>query len=183
MPPSTVVPFRIALAQNNLHKAEEYLLDVSHPESPNFGKHWNAKQVADAFAPSQESRKAVIGWLQSSGISSDRISKSQSVGWLTFNATIAEGEKLLKTSYHLHKHVTGKPHVGCDAYYVPQHIQPHVDFITPTVHFDTRIPKKKEKRTSPTIDAQTAAVVGTAAAGVPVHSKAALKITNPNDGT
>lgn len=60
-------PMRIALAQSNLDKADEYLMDVSHPESPNFGKHWTAKQVAEMFAPSQESYDAVTFWLRSSG--------------------------------------------------------------------------------------------------------------------
>lgn len=35
------------------------------------------------------------------------------------------------------------PHfVACDAYHLPEHISPHVDFVTPTVHFDTKILKR-----------------------------------------
>ena len=173
---------RIALKQSNLEKAEEYLMDVSHPKSPNYGQHWSAKKVAETFAPSQESLDAVTVWLKSSGISPERIGRSQSMGWLTFDATVAEAENLLKTKFFLHKHFTGKPHVACDDYSVPEYVQPHVDFITPTVHFDTKIPQSRhqerqdvplEKRATPT----------TAAAGVPVQSKAAVHvITNPNGG-
>lgn len=36
--PDEVLPIRIGLVQSNLHKAEEYMLDVSDPSSPNFGK-------------------------------------------------------------------------------------------------------------------------------------------------
>jgi tripeptidyl-peptidase-1 len=32
-----ILPVRIGLTQSNLHKAEEYILDVSDPSSPNFG--------------------------------------------------------------------------------------------------------------------------------------------------
>ena len=32
-----ILPVRIGLVQSNLHKAEEYILDVSDPSSPNFG--------------------------------------------------------------------------------------------------------------------------------------------------
>jgi tripeptidyl-peptidase-1 len=32
-----ILPVRIGLVQSNLHKAEEYILDVSDPTSPNFG--------------------------------------------------------------------------------------------------------------------------------------------------
>ena len=50
---------RIALAQSNLDKAEE------------------VKKVAETFAPSRESVDSVKQWLESSGIASGRISKSQ----------------------------------------------------------------------------------------------------------
>lgn len=36
--PDEILPVRIGLIQNNLHNAEEYMLDVSDPKSPNFGK-------------------------------------------------------------------------------------------------------------------------------------------------
>lgn len=68
------------------------------------------------------------------------------MGWVTFEATVDEAENLLKTEYHLHKHETGKPHVATDDYYIPEHIQPHVDFITPTVHFDSKLSMAKQRR-------------------------------------
>lgn len=192
-----VLPMRFALSQNNLDKADEFLMDVSHPDSPNFGKHWTAKQVAETFAPSQESVDAVTAWLENSGIAPERIQKTQSMGWLTLDATVAEAENLLKTRFFLYKHsLTGKPHVGCSEYSLPEYVQPHVDFITPTVHFDTKIPQAKplpkrefdetrlEKRTpvSASASASTSAA-STAAAGPPIQSKAAVDvITTPNNG-
>ena len=174
MPSYGILPMRIALTQGNLDQGYDHLMDVSHPESPNFGKHWSAKKVAETFAPSQESVDAVTEWLKSSGISPDRVSRSQSLGWLQFDATVQEAENLLKTEYHIHHHDTGKPHIGCDSYHIPEHLQPHVDFVTPTVHFDTKIAQAKEKRAPPP--------TATAAAGVPVKTKAALEITNPYNG-
>ena len=35
----STLPMRIALTQSNLDRADEFLMDVSHPESPNYGKH------------------------------------------------------------------------------------------------------------------------------------------------
>jgi len=46
-----VLPMRIALTQRNLDKAYDHLMDVSHPESAKFGKHWTVKDVAETFAP------------------------------------------------------------------------------------------------------------------------------------
>ena len=193
MPGHQVLPMRIALSQSNLEKADDFLMDVSHPDSPNFGKHWTAKQVAETFAPSQESVDAVTAWLENSGVAPERIGKSQSMGWLTFDATVVEAENLLKTKFYMHKHSqTGKPHVGCSEYSVPDYVQPHVDFITPTVHFDTKIPqanilpkrqfdetKLQERAPQPIPQAASS----TAAAGVPVRSKAAVNVIHsPTNG-
>lgn len=46
-----VLPMKIALKQRNLDNAWSYLEEVSHPTSPNYGKHWTAKDVIDKFSP------------------------------------------------------------------------------------------------------------------------------------
>lgn len=174
---SEVLPMRIALTQSNLDQADEFLLDVSHPESPNFGKHWTHEDIANKFAPSSVTVDTVKSWLVSSGIAPERISKTQSLGWLKFDATVAEAENLLETEYHLYKHDIGKPHVACSGYHLPEHVAPHVDFITPGVNFDTKVPhgvvKPMEKRAPST----------TAAAGPPVKTHAALGIGAPSSGS
>lgn len=98
------------------------------------------------------------------------------MGWLKFDATVLEAESLLKTRYHLHRHETGKPHVACESYHVPEHLKPHIDFITPTVHFDTKVPQAVIKRQDPSSST-------TAAAGVPVATDAALEVGKPYDGS
>lgn len=47
----TRLPMKIGLAQSNLDKGYEYLLDISDPVSPNYGKHWTQDEVVKAFAP------------------------------------------------------------------------------------------------------------------------------------
>ena len=87
----------------------------SHPASPNYGKHWTSKQVADTFAPSEETVKSVREWLISSGISSDRIAHSDNKGWFAFNASIHEAENLLKTQYHQYEDSeTGHSVAACE---------------------------------------------------------------------
>ena len=169
---SSTLPMKVALSQSNLDKGEDFLMQVSHPDSPSFGKHWTAQKIAETFAPSRESVDSVLTWLESAGIAPERISRSQSMGWLNFDATVAEAQTLLKTKYSLFRHASGKPHVGCTEYHIPEHIATHIDFITPTVHFDTKIPQsqdgwaRKHKR----------AATMTAAAGTPVKTHAALGI-------
>ncbi|MCJ1352337.1 MAG: hypothetical protein MMC33_002321 [Icmadophila ericetorum] len=137
--PSMVLPMKIALAQANMDRLEEMLMEVSHPESEKFGQHWSHKQIAETFAPTAETVQAVREWLESNGVAAERVTQTQSLGWLNFDATVEEAESLLKTEYKMYKHETGKPHVACTEYHVPEHIRAHVDFITPTVHFDARI--------------------------------------------
>lgn len=99
-----VLPMRIGLTQQNLHRLEEMLLSVSHPESAKYGQHFTPKEVADAFAPHDDSIAAVKAWLTDAGIHEDRLKLSPGKGWIEFDATAAEAEELLQTEYHVFSH-------------------------------------------------------------------------------
>ncbi|KAF7888155.1 uncharacterized protein EAF02_002696 [Botrytis sinoallii] len=145
--PDSSLPMRFAITQNNLHNAEAYLMDVSDPSSPNFGNHWSAKKVAETFAPSAESLRAVTQWLAEYGIKSDRVKQSQSLNWIHANVTVAEAESLLNTKYYSYTHAkSGQTAAACDDYSVPENVRKHIDFITPTLHFDAKVVPQKEKR-------------------------------------
>lgn len=45
----TIVPFSIALKQENLQHGYDFLRDVSDPSSPNYGQHWTAEKVGFGF--------------------------------------------------------------------------------------------------------------------------------------
>lgn len=74
--PEAILPVRIALAQNNLDKGHDYLMNVSHPHSPNYGRHWTAEEVIEAFRPNDADVKAVRDWLVGSGIPVETITHS-----------------------------------------------------------------------------------------------------------
>lgn len=137
--PTSVFTVRIGLSQQNLHRADEFINQVSHPLSAEYGKHWSAAKIAEIFAPSPETIFAVKSWLHTSGIDPNRIRMSQSRNWLEFNATAAEAEGLLKAQYHLYSHSAGHKHVACEEYSIPSHLSEHIDIVTPTVHFDKKI--------------------------------------------
>ncbi|KAG5716819.1 Aorsin, partial [Termitomyces sp. T112] len=134
-----VLPMRFGLRQENLHRIEEMLLAVSHPQSPTYGQHWTPSTVVETFAPSDDTIAAVANWLTDAGITRERLRLSVSKGWIDLNATVGEMEDLLKTEYHVYSHEeTGDEQIGCVSYSVPAHVQPHVDLIKPTVHFRHR---------------------------------------------
>lgn len=123
---NSVLPMRIGLAQSNLENIEDYLMEVSAPDSTKWGQHWTNDEIRDAFAPSVETVKAVRAWLASVGIRASRIDHSGSLGWMRFNATVAEAENLLKTEYHMYEHESGTRQVACKKYHVPEAIQKHI---------------------------------------------------------
>jgi tripeptidyl-peptidase-1 len=104
--------------------------------------------VAEVFAPSQESYSSVLDWLAEHGISAERVKQSQSLSWLHFDATVSEAEGLLSTQYFEYTHEsTGQAHVACEEYSLPEDIKKHIDFVTPTVHFDAKVENPKKRRT------------------------------------
>jgi Pro-kumamolisin, activation domain len=40
-----VIPMSFGLTQRNLENGYDFLMDVSHPESENYGKHWTMEKV------------------------------------------------------------------------------------------------------------------------------------------
>ncbi|KAG6827607.1 hypothetical protein H0H92_011146 [Tricholoma furcatifolium] len=129
-----VLPMRFGLSQQNMHRIEDMLMAVSHPDSPTYGKHMTPAEVLETFAPSDDTIATVTNWLAEAGISRDRLRLSISKGWIELNATVAEVESLLKTEYYVYSHAgTGDEQVGCASYSVPAYIQPHIDLIKPTV--------------------------------------------------
>ena len=138
--PDVLLPLQIAPVQPNLDKLDAYLMDVAHPASPNYGKHWTHAEVADTFRPSAEAVDAVRGWLVDDGfIDPSRVALSKSGAWLMLNATIEEAEHLLDTEYYVYEHADGTTHVACkDGYRLPEHVSKHVDLVTPTLHFTVK---------------------------------------------
>lgn len=112
-----VLPVRIGLSQTQMDEAYDLLMDVSHPESKNYGKHWTPEQVNTAFAPSNEAIQEVRDWLISAGIADSRITLSDNLGWLAFEASVEDMEQLVKAQYYEHNYHSD-PHkytVGCDS--------------------------------------------------------------------
>jgi tripeptidyl-peptidase-1 len=105
----------------------------AHPESSNYGNHYSAEEVRDLFAPAKDTVDATRNWLEAAGIHVDRISVSANKQWLQFDATTSEAEELLKTKYHIYEHVGGKSTIGCDEYSIPEHVRPHIDYVTPGI--------------------------------------------------
>jgi tripeptidyl-peptidase-1 len=155
-----ILPIQIGLKQSNIDKLHDMLMSVSLPDSPEYGQHWTPEKVRATFAPSKESRETVISWLIESGIDSYRLDHSKaSGGWIKFNASVAEAEALFKTQYYGWSHPLGKrgsitPAVR-SSYSLPAHVRSHVDFITPTLHFNVKLDLRRGLRQNEAISLKT----------------------------
>ncbi len=107
-----VLPMRFGLTQSNVHRVEELLMEVSHPESERFGQHYTPEEIVDLFAPRPESISAVTNWLVDAGFARERLRLSANRGWIALEATTAEVEDLLKTEYHVWNHPSGDQQFG-----------------------------------------------------------------------
>lgn len=173
-----VLPIRIALTQSNLDRTDDYLSQVSDPESHTYGQHWSAKEIAETFAPSQGTVDVVTAWLVAAGIQQERIHRSQSLGWLFFDATVDEAQRLLKTEYYRYQHSSGHPLVGCTEYHVPEQVSSDIDFITPTVVFDVKRTQSRDKYARRIKRTKLKSAIGT-----PINPKVALKIGAPDSAS
>ncbi|KAI3322798.1 subtilisin-like protein [Xylariaceae sp. AK1471] len=135
----TPLDLRFALKQSNLERAEEYMRDVSHPESKNFGRFWTPQEVIKTFAPSEEAVEDTVQWLLQMGVDSKRIAPSAGRNWIKVNSTVAEAEKLLDTTYSVYRDDERTSLVACEEYAVPASIRQHIDFVSPTIQFDPRM--------------------------------------------
>ncbi|KAF9037415.1 subtilisin-like protein [Hymenopellis radicata] len=154
--PETKLSLRIYLAQTNLHLLPTWLMNVSHPDSPYYGKHWEPQQVADAFH-NGEGLDEVRKWLVASGFDASRVVVGRNAGWVGVkDTTVSEVEGLLKCEYWVYNgpegQHTGKPEsrpsitetlknqAAMTQYSVPADLADHIDFV-----LNTPPPQRKGK--------------------------------------
>ncbi|KAF9474366.1 subtilisin-like protein [Pholiota conissans] len=140
--PYALFPLRFGLRQSNLEHLDKFLMDVAHPDSPNYGKHWMPDEVAKMFAPSRDSLDMVLGWLKTEGFGSERTWIASTGSWIHVNTSVEDAERLLHTQYNVYAHVSGGEHIATESYQLPQNVSLHVDFVTPSIHFDSVLPKR-----------------------------------------
>ncbi|KAK0625070.1 Pro-kumamolisin, activation domain-containing protein [Bombardia bombarda] len=151
--PRARLPMRVGLRQSNLDLGHDLLMNISDPDSSSYGKHLTADEVTNLFAPPEEAVDAVQEWLVSSGIDKNRLSRSINKQWIQFDAAVEEAERLLFTDYYMFEHQgSGVKKVACSEYYLPHHVVPHIDYITPgiklisTDFYGKKLIKRKNRR-------------------------------------
>lgn len=63
-----MIKAQIGLKQGNIKGLQEKLMDISHPDSPNYGKWLSPEEIEKFTAPPAGHVEAVKGWLAAHGI-------------------------------------------------------------------------------------------------------------------
>jgi tripeptidyl-peptidase-1 len=83
----------------NIELLEDKLLEVSHPDSPNYGKHWTRQQISDYFSPLDGAHDALKSVLVGKGVASEDINVSTFGELVYVTAPIQIWEDVLGTKF------------------------------------------------------------------------------------
>ncbi|XXH02693.1 hypothetical protein Hte_009076 [Hypoxylon texense] len=144
---------QIALAQSHADRAAESLLRISDPNSEEYGQHWTAQDVAEAFAPSRAHASMVKDWLYGFGITADRLLSSHGGGYILVDLTVEEAMKLFNpTCSRRNNKQSDETYIGCDHHSIPESLSPFIDYIItvrkPTTGLPHDIPNRTRHRSA-----------------------------------
>ena len=125
------------LHQQNVDKLEKKLGASSDPSSPSYGQHMTNDAIHKLLTPSVTARRAVVGFLESHGVSSHR-NATPNGDMISATVPIAKAEEMLACQYHSFVHADGAMVSRTLAYSLPAAVAPHVAAVTPTVQLPSR---------------------------------------------
>jgi tripeptidyl-peptidase-1 len=124
---------QIALAQGDAAGFEEAVMDMSTPDHPNYGKHFQThEEMKRMLQPSAESADSIREWLESAGITQIE----QDADWMTFHTTVETANELLAANFQYY--LSNARHIErlrTLEYSVPDALMSHVNMIQPTTRF------------------------------------------------
>jgi tripeptidyl-peptidase-1 len=129
---------------------EQIALDISDPDSPNYGKHWTRQNIAD-FVDCYDSQKAIASYMKGQNI--EIVEQSPWGDEITAKAPIAVWEQVFSTNFHNFEQHHSKSNtqrkgmvpetvvsgfVRAMQYTLPAEIEEHVEAAFNTVQFTPR---------------------------------------------
>ncbi|KAK2604112.1 hypothetical protein N8I77_007069 [Diaporthe amygdali] len=131
--PTEKINLRVSLKQQNLDKFYDSLLQVSTPDHPQYGQHYEGHELRSLLRPSDESSAIAISWLQD-----NNVTDIQDDGdYLMFRTTVGTANTLLDTQFDWYKGDEGVQMLRTTRYSVPQDVAAHINFVQPTTRFGT----------------------------------------------
>lgn len=92
-----MLKLHLALKQERFAELESQLLAISDPDSPLYGEHLTAEQIAVFTKPHQKTLDAVHAWLAEHNVKD--ISYSPAQDWITIHVPVSTANYMLDTDY------------------------------------------------------------------------------------
>ncbi|KAK5631009.1 hypothetical protein RRF57_006724 [Xylaria bambusicola] len=131
---SQVIKLQIALQQGDVEGFEQAVLDMSTPDHPKYGQHFqDHDEMKRMLLPSQETLSSVYTWLNEAGIQSIQ----EDADWMTFKTTVGIANKALGTqfSWFVSEETKSRRILRTLEYSVPDEVAQHINMIQPTTRF------------------------------------------------
>lgn len=152
--------FSIALTMQGVDQLESKLLDLSSPDSKNYGQWLSQDEVSSAFSPSKEAISSVTKWLKSKGVKHYKVNG----GFIDFALDVKGANALLGGDYQYYTK-EGQTKLRTLSYSIPDDVAEYVQFVDPSTNFggtsafnpvprpSRTIMERKEKPSKSTVDA------------------------------
>ena len=131
--PTENIRLRVSLKQQNLDEFYDKLLQISTPDHPQYGKHYEGHELRSLLRPSQEASATAISWLQDNNVT-DILDDGD---YLMFRTSVGTANKLLDTQFDWYRGEDGVQMLRTTRYSVPQDVAAHINFVQPTTRFGT----------------------------------------------
>ncbi|KAJ7733665.1 family S53 protease [Mycena metata] len=134
VPSTTEITLRIALTQSDIAGLQAKAYAVSDPSNAIYGQYLTPDEVATYVSPTAETLSAVSQWLSENNINSTSVSSAGNV--LQISLPISKANDLLAAQFTSFTHIaSGKTFTRTLSYSVPVSLQPHINYVHPTVAF------------------------------------------------
>ncbi|KAE8372275.1 peptidase S8/S53 domain-containing protein [Aspergillus bertholletiae] len=157
---SASVCLKIALTQNDVAGFEKTVLEMSDPDHPSYGQHFDSHdEMKRMLLPRDDTVDSVREWLENGGVTN----VSQDADWINFCTTVETANKLLNAEFKWY--VSDVRHIRrlrTLQYSVPDSVASHINTIQPTTRFGKITPKATVAHSKPShidVTALAAAIV------------------------
>jgi tripeptidyl-peptidase-1 len=130
------VRLRVSLKQQNLDSFYDKLMEVSTPDHPQYGQHYEGHELRSLLKPTDEASSIAISWLQDNNITAIEDDSD----YILFRTNVRTANKLLNTEFAWYRSVEDQEILRTMAYSVPEELKDHINFVQPTTRFGSLKP-------------------------------------------
>lgn len=126
------IKLRVSLKQQNVDQFYEKLLEVSTPEHPKYGMHYEKHELRSLLQPTEEASTLAISWLQDNNITDIK----DDGDYILFATDVDTANRMLRTQFGWYHSSRSKHRVlRTTEYSIPENIREHINFVQPTTRF------------------------------------------------